>query len=836
MRVEPASAPPTSSPTRPPRTASDSARAAVLFARIALLAAPVAGCDDDATTTGTGGASSSTNSGTSTSTASTVSSSTGGDLCATVDCAPPGACQLANTCNPSTGRCEPTLVDDGTACDDGQSCTHDDVCTAGVCGGVTLTCPADASCVAGACVAAACTTRIGLPGPPRFDGDAAAVLDFDGDGIPDALTIHPFGVDLLSGDGGGFFHFTQSFAISGQPTSPRVADLDGNGKPDLAIGNLATTDVGFVFDDGSVSALAGLASPPVSIALANVGGSVLPDVVAFTANGDWQVFLNLGNKAFAAGATGTVLSAPRDADAADLDGDGKVDVAVATANGVVVLRGNGTGGFFIPSTFGSSNFNSITAADLDGDGKPDLSATTGSSAVILRNDGGTFTLVNSIPTHPVDGVRHADLDGNGAPDLVFHEACTDLGCGAGHNDSATVILNAGGFGFTAVGLAERAPGPGGLVLADLNGDTKTDALVGGGGTVTPLLQSASGVLQGPPITTTPGAAALTSGDFNGDGRSDFIVSTHPTVGQFNTFDLYENLGAGVAPTKTSVATSVSEPAPTHLASADIDHDGHLDLVFVDRGTLGWALNPNGTGALDAPQTVSLTVNGNITARALHLLDLDGDKNLDALVALGGATSLVTVRHLGAAPTVENLPTNPLVALASADFDEDGDADVVVGVAASPGLVLLLNDGAGGFSPTPYGAIPAARAVAAGDLDGDGHADVVVADDTQVRLLFGDGQGGFPSVDVLDGGVTNDRSLAIVDADTDGLPDIVLLSDLRNDVTLLRHTGPRAFSPARYSVTSRPYGLATGDFDGDARPDVVVGADTFANLLLTRCAP
>jgi hypothetical protein len=114
--------------------------------------------------------------------------------------------------------------------------------------------------------------------------------------------------------------------------------------------------------------------------------------------------------------------------AADLNGDGKVDLIVAesTLNGVKVLLGNGDGTFMTPSalinTLGAPV--SLVLADLNGDGSPDLAATLGSNGglAILLNDG-TGNLKSAsqpfaIASTPV-GLAATDLNGDGLADLAI---------------------------------------------------------------------------------------------------------------------------------------------------------------------------------------------------------------------------------------------------------------------------------------------------------------------------------------------------------------------------------------------------------------------------------
>lgn len=758
------------------------------------------------------------------------------DLCANVDCPPPGECQAAITCNPATGLCDAALKANGTACDDGVACTEQDVCGGGVCAGLPITCPPNASCVAGQCVAPACTGNLGLPGPPRFQGgDVRAALDLDADGVVDAFTLGGDAAFVWSGDGAGFFKPTNAHVLGGAPTGARAADVDGNGSLDVVVGNASAAKFSIVRDDASKLDVGGLVGPPVVVVPADFALSPLPDVVYFTAAGDYGIAVNDGNLAFTHTALGALGAPPRDAVAADFNGDGKNDIAVATSDGLRVLTG--TGAAFIANVFGAgTSFTSVDAVDLDGDGKKDLAATSPTGAVIVQNTGVGFVVVNTISLLQVDGVRAADMDGDNKVDLVLRGTCTDVGCGPGLNDNVSVLLNTGSFGFSTLGLTERAAGPGSLVVADIDGDQHRDVLVSGGATITPLLQDGTGLLPGAPALALPGTAAIGTGDFDGDGHVDFALSRHPIgPGAYNTVEIFESNGQAIVPGPVSLGTDSTAPAPTGLASADVDGDGHVDVILVGPdNALRWMRNTNASGTFGDLKDVGLFD----VPRAFDVSDLGGDGDVDVAIA-STSMGVLLVEDLGGAAAVSavQVGANP-VAIASGDIDGDGDRDLLVGLEGG-GLAVLRNDGAA-WSATTIATFATPTAVVAADVDADGHVDVVLATASSLSVLFGDGAGGFvEGMDVPGAGVgaATATSVLVADVDTDGLPDLLAVSDGRDDATLLRHTGPRVFGPGeRYGVSSNPSSVVTMDVDLDARPDVVVLAEKFVNVLPARCAP
>jgi hypothetical protein len=179
-----------------------------------------------------------------------------------------------------------------------------------------------------------------------------AIGDFNVDGKPDIVAV-PSSADaplvILLGNGNGGFNPSSASPVAvTHDSAPTVAigDLNGDGKPDLAITN-ATTD-------------------QVNVLLGNGSGGFAPS----------------------AGSPLTVGDAPYVVVTADFNADHHLDLAV-TDNGsgdVSVLAGDGAGGFAAPHAFGDlSGVGALAAADLNGDDSPDLAVSGFPAPVSLLN-------------------------------------------------------------------------------------------------------------------------------------------------------------------------------------------------------------------------------------------------------------------------------------------------------------------------------------------------------------------------------------------------------------------------------------------------------------------
>ena len=217
-----------------------------------------------------------------------------------------------------------------------------------------------------------------------------AVADFNLDGVPDLAIANSGSntVTVLMGVAtGGFAPAVGSpFAVGSKPVSIAVADFNGDYVPDLAIVNAGDNTVTVLLGNGMGGFAAAANSPfavgsaPVSVAAGDFNNDGKNDLaVANSGDNTVTVLLGTGMGGFtaAAGSPFAVGKAPVAVAAADFNGDNILDLAVANSadDTVTVLLGAGTGRFtaapYSPLAVGK-NPAAVAAADFNGDGKPDL--------------------------------------------------------------------------------------------------------------------------------------------------------------------------------------------------------------------------------------------------------------------------------------------------------------------------------------------------------------------------------------------------------------------------------------------------------------------------------
>ncbi|MCB2156421.1 VCBS repeat-containing protein [bacterium] len=491
--------------------------------------------------------------------------------------------------------------------------------------------------------------RLELADCLAFDCNADGHLDF-----VQLVEDSPFRLRVHLGNGEGRFTLSQEVEIEDEPRRLAVGDVNNDGFPDLVCTTAIDTPQSSVAillflgnGDGSFKEGAdlGIGDQTARLILEDIDGDKNTDLLH---SSFWKTpRISFGN------GDGTFMMAlssipagdrPGSAQSADLNRDGVPDVVVTSRAlypdtdvdaTLTILLGNSDDSFSTPTTIiVGKQIAYVAIEDFNGDEILDLVASGHRSSTLncyLGKGDGTFQ--ESLPTDLMvqsEDIQTEDLNGDGIPDLVL---CTS--------------------------------------------ETKIEALLGeGDGTFTELLPLLTGGTD-----SLPGWIE----DLNGDNIPDIAV---PNVSEWR---VYFGKGAGLFGVPTIYSGTFK---PFSIAGGDLDGDGDKDLVVAGL-----------RDQIFAPPTTYVYVNdgtGNFTLHATHvdlwssplqllLRDVNGDARLDMIKYLHGPGFFAIYPGRGdatfEAPVV--LPLEPGgVGFSTADFDSDGDPDLVF--TTDDGLSILYN--------------------------------------------------------------------------------------------------------------------------------------------------
>lgn len=770
-------------------------------------------------------------------------------------------------------------------------------------------------------------TQKGSAFGPTSQTGSFVLGDFNNDGIPDVAAIDGViyaannTITIFLGNGDGTFTVAGSSpAIGYNPASIATADVNGDGNADLILvqQGSSTSSGGQVvvfLGNGNgtftqASSTTSLASVASSIIPADLNGDRHADLVLAGLGGSGiTILLGNGDGTFAAMPTlnqaGEAIPA-----LADVNNDGIPDLVFGAAGTsyLTVLLGNGDGTFTASPQGPSANVvigNSVAIADLNQDGVPDIAYSNGSTTGILFGNGdGTFfqfpaTLSFSTYSFGTSFVI-ADFNGDGWPDVLAID-------GSGRtiatsltqptetaSASATVSIAAVGThlaGASYAGDANYNPSISGTIaLWGAPPATTTSLAVTSGASA--VSSVAPGTVVTLTATVTAGASPVTAGPVNfcdasesvcsdihllgsgalvSNGTASFSFIPGPGTHSYKAV-FFEN-GYGLGSSSSAVSLTVG-PAPpvvysdiTAISVAGSPGDYSLTATVVGyggsaapTGTLSFLDTSFGNSSLGTAALGSATAGvGWLTsqttafASTYPITEVAGDFNGDGLPDLAvlwaagqsGGPDSVTIFFgaLGGSftqgPTFQGQSGQTYISMLSGDFNSDGKADLVLlsnSFASADTVTTYLGNGDGTFGPArtsvvfqqaSMGGDYVPGSMIAADLNGDGKLDLAVVGNYisygGVTALLGNGDGTFTAAGPNAAPTKDFGLVATGDFNGDGIPDLVVTNyfEFGGSPTIFLGKGDGTFTAKSTSFTLDyfPTSVVVGDFNGDGVLDL-----------------
>ncbi|MGO9404708.1 MAG: FG-GAP repeat domain-containing protein [Terriglobales bacterium] len=451
------------------------------------------------------------------------------------------------------------------------------------------------------------------PKSPVTGGVPMGVADFNQDGIPDLLLSNsPTGetITVFLGNGDGTFTMAPGSPIeSNYGASPLfVADFNRDGIPDIATSGGYYSTIWLGNGDGSFTEV-----PPTLLSVSGPVGDFnndgIPDLVTLTGS-DISVFLGNGDGTFksAINTPANLNSSPFSVVAADFNGDGKLDIAIALyypPGNVLIFLGNGDGTFTpasgSPIQVGSW-LNEITVGDFNGDGIADLLINAQTDLtdifILLGNGDGTFTTADtgSLTLPCCFQTVIGDFNGDGVSDFAsssYYNGTADVFLTGAKQSSAAI---------TGISVTGQSPQN---VIASYPGDSNYSLSQSGPTTLlvqaaSPVFAPASGgvIAVGQTITLT-----CSTPDVGIYYQAAGAISTNGIFVQYiNPIQAYQPGAVTIQAYASSInygQSATSTATYTVIASNPVPVLGLLSPAFAAAGSQAFTLAVNGSNFTSA---------------------------------------------------------------------------------------------------------------------------------------------------------------------------------------------------------------------------------------------
>ncbi|HEV8505747.1 MAG TPA: FG-GAP-like repeat-containing protein [Chitinophagaceae bacterium] len=751
---------------------------------------------------------------------------------------------------------------------------------------------------------------------PKIDSAAGiyphsiSVADFDGDGKSDLLVSRGSSntVSIFKNTSNGSISFAPTLNIAANGNNHEgcaVGDLDGDGKLDFVITNSIGLHSVSIYRNtsspGNISFASKIDSAadnsPYSVAIGDLNGDGKPDLaIANNGSNNLTFYINSsspGNISFQPKINTSVGTNPYGVAIGDLDNDGKAEVAFTTqgsSSALAAMKNTSSGGVLsfdppveytsLPGPF------TVSIGDLNGDDFPELvAASSGAGVLVIQNvstQGNlSFGSLWYLPAgnYPVC-VSISDVNGDGNPDLVASNR---------FSNNVSVIRNTStlnNFSFDSHVDYAVNDAPIFVAVGDLDGDQRPDIIAGNssannvsilgniiGANVAPVIDSftptsgISGTLVKIKGSNFTGATAV---NFGGTPASSFIVDSATgitaIVGIGSTGDVSVTTSYGTAtlagftfsgPTITSFSPTIGITG-TVVTIIGTNFTGATSVQFGGVAAVSFTVNSSTTitATVGNGSSGSITVTTSNGTAALAGFSYGAPTITSFTPASGPVGTLVTITGTNFSSTAEENTVFFGAVKATVSFATSNQLNVIVPAGCTYQPITITSGNLTAYSSNPFivtfpndslkitdssfsvvanygsGTYPADITVK--DLNDDGKPDLITANavSNNISILKNSSTAGSISFttkfDIGTGGAP--RRVTSGDLDGDGKPDLVVAngnSGNASTISVLRNSssgGTISFAPkVDYSSGNGTYGLSVADMNGDGKPDIMTSS-------------
>jgi gliding motility-associated-like protein len=701
------------------------------------------------------------------------------------------------------------------------------------------------------------------------ESPVALVSDFDGDGRPELLG----GEGSLSSTAFSYFWINQNLSTPGNiefagPIFPfngtvvnafavaTAGDLDGDGKNELII----THNFGQAFTVLKNTSTPGVPSFTNAFTLSTNQYNNSIHVVDMNLDGKNDLVYKISGEASVhirlnANAGGALVAADFTSDViisgdlgtqgaisiADVNGDGKSDIAASDNADVGVYENIFSGGVFDANAFipayqvlgvggGSS---APIMSDLNRDGKPDFAIAGGASITIVQNKNVHAPYISLNTVSPLAAPVGATVTITG-------------------NNFSTVLTD-NEVWFGAVRATVLTATPTQLTVNVPTGATYAPVSVRKGELISsyhlPFRTTFSAGVNfnnthfAPPTSFTLSGAAynIEIMDLDRDGRPDIAAQG----GSFLTYFFRNTHSTGSIAASSLTAAGLTSNSAGNPKVVDCDGDGLADIVSPNGRVYQ---NTSTSGTISFSTDISLSLG----ASYMDFADLNLDGKTDLLITNSGGSAQLLLKEnrskVGildpnttygsfSGNVVYGKPSTDGVVLA-ADFDNDGFPDAVTTNPITDNISIYHNGGKFRVSNTSFdtrveiavGDLP--NRIYSGDFDADGKVDLLLyhgGTSSTLLIVFQNtssvGSISFNRIDLTNPSATTVATIA--DLDGDGKPEIITTSESGNRFSIFKNihtsgalTAASFAAPFNTTVTA-PRGITTGDLNLDGKPEIIL---------------